>query len=316
MSESAMTPAHRFTVGGALGFGFEVLRARPGAVGFLLVFQTLVYAVIMVAQFGLIGHFAREGVMLADAGDTAGAFVVNMRLSAVSSLFSLLTAPFWLWLEAVWLVLFMRGHVTFWPGWGNLGRMTLGFMILFGVYIGAVIILTVVMALAIVILSLIAEGGGDPRVLVSIGVLLGLAMFVLMMAGLALFSALPAHGVTGRFEIGQAIRTAWRHMGGLVFAWLVFGVLYLVVISVCYGLLALGFLDEIRAMMDSFIKQPEDPLIAMRFYAWVIPQTQDLPLMMLVMAPIMLIMGVLMMIGRGISAKLALSMPDPEKKAD
>ena len=69
-------------------------------------------------------------------------------------------------------------------------------------------------------------------------------------------------------------------------------------------------------MMDSFIKQPEDPLIAMRFYAWVIPQAQSLPVMMLVMAPIMVIMGVLMMMGRGISAKLALSMPDPEQKAD
>lgn len=315
MTDMTTAPAHRFTVGGALGFGLEVFRARPGAVLTLLALQTLIYLAHTVFQYGIIGQLAREGVMAADAGDMAEAFTINMNLSAFSSLFWLLSAPLWLWLEAVWLVLFMSGRFTLWPGWGNLGRMTLGFIILFAVYMGSLIALMVVMALGVVIFTLIHQGGGDAGLLTRIGGFLGLLLLIVFLAALALFSALPAHGVMGRFDIGQAVRTAWRHMGGVVFSWIVFILLYLIVMAITYGLVGLAFHDQIRTVIETLSTQPSDPLFALRLYAVILPETQDLPVLAMVLAPPMLVLSAMMVIGRGIGAKLALSMPKMSKDA-
>ena len=54
----------------------------------------------------------------------------------------------------------------------------------------------------------------------------------------------------------------------------------------------------------------------MRLYAETLPTDQDLPWMGLTSASVMLIMGVIMLMGRGVSAKLALAMPAPSEKAD
>ncbi len=316
MTDMATTPAHRFTVGGALGFGFGVLRARPGAVAFLLVLQAVVFAALMAVQYGLMGRMAREGLMLAEAGDMVEALALNMRLSGFSSLFSVISAPLWLWLEAVWLVLFMSGRFTLWPGWGNLGRMTLGFIVIFGVYFAALIVLVIVMTTSLVGVALVQESGGDPAGIGVIALVLGLILFGLMLAGLALFTALPAHAVTGRFDIGQAVSTAWRHLVGVCIAWLVFFLVYLLAMAVFYGVYTVNFMDEVLAMMETISTRTEDPFIMMRLYAETLPTDQDLPWMGLTSASVMLIMGVIMLMGRGVSAKLALAMPAPSEKAD
>ncbi|EAP91339.1 hypothetical protein OA2633_04156 [Oceanicaulis sp. HTCC2633] len=316
MTDMATTPAHRFTVGGALGFGFAVLRARPGAVAFLLVLQAVVFAALMAVQYGLMGRMAREGLMLAEAGDMVEALALNMRLSGLSSLFSVISAPLWLWLEAVWLVLFMSGRFTLWPGWGNLGRMTLGFIVIFGVYFAALIVLVIVMTTSLVGVALVQESGGDPAGIGVIALVLGLILFGLMLAGLALFTALPAHAVTGRFDIGQAVSTAWRHLVGVCIAWLVFFLVYLLAMAVVYGVYTVNVMDEVLAMMETISTRTEDPFIMMRLYAETLPTDQDLPWMGLTSASVMLIMGVIMLMGRGVSAKLALAMPAPSEKAD
>lgn len=315
MTEMTNQPAHRFTVGGALGFGFEVFRARPGAVLILLGGQTLIYLVLMSVQYGLMGHMARESVAAADAGDMATALTLNMNLSAYSSLFSLLGAPLWLWMEAVWLVLFMSGRFTLWPGWGALIRMTLGFILAFGVYLGGVIVLSIVFGIGAAVLVALHQGGAEAGSLWLVGGGVGLILLLVLLGVLALFTALPAHGVTGRFELGAAIKTAWRNMGRLMLAWLGFAVIYCVGFGASYGLIGLAYLDQVKTLIESLAAQPEDPLIIMRFYAELFPDVRETPLALLLTGAIMLVMSVLMMIARGIGAKLALSMPPPSEKA-
>ena len=69
-------------------------------------------------------------------------------------------------------------------------------------------------------------------------------------------------------------------------------------------------------MMETISTRTEDPFIMMRLYAETLPTDQDLPWMGLTSASVMLIMGVIMLMGRGVSAKLALAMPAPSDKAD
>jgi hypothetical protein len=316
MSESAMTPAHRFTVGGALGFGFEVLRARPVAVLTLLGLQTLIYLALTMVQYGVMGPIAREGLLLAEAGNMGGAFALNMRLSGFSSLFSLISAPLWLWIEAVWLVLLMSGRFTLWPGWGSLGRLTLSYVIIFGVFFAFFVVLTFMIATGLVVFALVQESGGDPVMAGVVSAALGLILLVLVLVGFALLSGLPAHSVTGRLDIGQAVSTAWRHLGRVCVAWLVFMLVYTLIMAVTYGAYAINFMDEFRAMMETISAQTQDPFLMLRVYAETMPSGRDLLMLVLNTAPAMLISSAIMMIGRGISSKLALSMPEPEKKAD
>ena len=132
----------------------------------------------------------------------------------------------------------------------------------------------------------------------------------------SLFTALPAHAVTGRFDIGQAVSTAWRHLVGVCIAWLVFFLVYLLAMAVVYGVYTVNVMDEVLAMMETISTRTEDPFIMMRLYAETLPTDQDLPWMGLTSASVMLIMGVIMLMGRGVSAKLALAMPAPSDKAD
>ena len=99
MTDMATTPAHRFTVGGALGFGFQVFGARPNSVLVLLIGQTLIYVATTLGQLMLLGYMARQGIQAAEMGDNAGAYVQSMHLSSTSTLLSLLGLPFWIWLD-------------------------------------------------------------------------------------------------------------------------------------------------------------------------------------------------------------------------
>ena len=318
MSDPAMTPAHRFTVGGALGFGFEVLRARPVAVLFLLIGQTLIYVVMSLGQFMLLGYMARQGIQAADAGDSAAAFVQNMQFSTTSSLFSLFGLPVWLWLEAVWFTLFMSGRFVLWPGWAGLGRLALSWLIVFGVYIAACFAVFFVILIGGVVAMLAAETGtGDSSVAAMLVVFaLSLIAFVVMIAALSVFSGLPAHALSGRFEIGAAVRTGWRHVMGLTTAWIVFFILYMLVTVISYGGIAFWVGDHVVSTFEEMVRNPADPLLSMRLYAELVPGLDKLGVSLLVLTPMMFFIGLVMMIGRGISAKLALSMPEPEKKAD
>ena len=319
MTDIETMPAHRFTVGGALGFGFEVLKARPQSVLILLIGQALIYVVLTLGQFILMGDLARQGIQAVEMGNAADAYAVSMQFSSASSLFSLLGLPLWLWLEAVWLTLFMTGRFTLWPGWAGLGRLTLAGLILFGVYIVSLFVLVFVVMIGVVVAMLVAESGtGDSSVaaLLTVLALAVLAVFA-MIAVLSLFSALPAHALSGRpFEIGAAIRTGRRHLMGATVSWFVFLVLYMLALILSYGAIALMVGDHVVNTLNTVIETPQDPLMSMRLYAQLAPGADQALMSALFLMPVMLVMGVIMLIGRGISAKLALSMPPADEKAD
>lgn len=318
MTDTAPQVPHRFTVGGALGFGFQVLGARPRSVLVLLTAQTLIYVATTLSQLMLLGYMARQGIQAAEMGDSAGAYVQSMHLSTSSTLLSLLGLPFWIWLEAVWLTLFMTGRFTLWPGWAGMGRLALSMLILFGVYLGALFAIVFVVMLGVVFAALAAESGtGDSSVAVALLVLgLALVAFTGMIAALSVFSGLPAHALSGRLDIGAAIRTGWRHAGGLTLAWILFVLLYLLVMIIGYGGIALWVGDHVGMVFEDAFRDPTDPLLSMRLYAEVAPGPDKLGSSALVLTPILFFTGLVMIIGRGISAKLALSMPVPAEKAD
>lgn len=318
MTQSTGTPAHRFTLGGALGFGLDVFRARPGAVWLLLAVQTLIYVAMALGQFLLLGHLARQGVMAADLGQGAEAFTRSLQFSSLSSLISFLGLPVWLWLEAVWLSLFMSGRLALWPGWAGIGRLCVSGLILFGVYVASLFVLVFVMMIGMVIAALAAESGTGDSAMAAAMVVFALLLVatLVMIAALSVFSGLPAHALSGRFDIGSAIRTGWRHVWGLTFAWILFLIFYMLVMGVSYGLAALAVGDHVLTTLDQVIGSPDDPFLAMRLYARLLPGLDQAGVTALVLTPIMLAMGFVMLIGRGISAKLALSIPDPSEKAD
>ena len=317
MTDTTTTPAHRFTLGGALGFGFDVFRARPKSVLILLIVQTLLYTALYLGQYMLLGYMARQGVQAAELGDSAGAYVLNMQFSSVSSVYSLLGLPLWLWLEAVWLTLFMSGRFTLLPGWAGIGRLALSWLILFGVYLASLFAVFLVSMIGGVIAVMIIENGtGDSSVAV---VLVAVGFFVLLLlamsVALAVFSGLPAHALSGRFDIGGAIRTGWRHAAGLTTAWIVFTILYMLVIVISYGVIAAWVGEHVVRTFEDAFQNPSDPLMSMRLYAELVPGPDKLGISALVLLPVTFLMGVVMVMARGISAKLALSMPEPEQKA-
>lgn len=317
MSDPVVTPAHRFTVGGALGFGFQVFGARPKSVLVLLIGQALIYVAMTLGQLMLLGYMARQGIEAADAGDAASAFAQSMKFSSVSSLLSFASLPVWLWMEAVWLTLFMSGRFTLWPGWAGLGRLTLSWLILFGVYLAAFFAVFFVIMIGMVVAMLAAESGTGDSSVAAVLVVLALALIggVVMIAALSVFSGLPAHALSGRFDIGAAIRAGWRHVAGLTTAWIVFTFLYMLVMVISYGAIALMVGDYVMRMMEMLVQNPQDPLITMRFYARLTPGPDQAGISALVLTPVMVLMGVVMLVGRGIGAKLALSMPNPSEKA-
>ena len=318
MTDMTATPAHRFTLGGALGFGFEVFRARPGAVWLMLAAQTVIYVVMALGQFLLLGHLARQGVMAADLGQSAEAFTRSMQFSLVSSLISFLGLPVWLWIEAVWLTLFMSGRLALWPGWAGIGRLCVSWLVLFGVYVVSLFVLVFVVMIAAIIAMLAAESGtGDSSLAaVLVAFVLSLIAALALITALSVFSGLPAHALSGRFDIGAAIKAGWRHVWGLTFAWILFFILYMLVMAVSYGLAALAVGDHVLSTLNQVIGSPDDPFLAMRLYARLLPGLDQAGISALVLTPIMLAMGLVMLVGRGISAKLALSMPNPSEKAD
>ena len=317
MSDNATTPAHRFTVGGALGFWVEVFRARPGAVLILLGLQTVLYTVIYLGQYMLTGYLARQGVQAAELGDSAQAYAINMQFSSLSSLYTLLGMPLWLWLEAVWLTLFMSGRFTVWPGWAGIGRLALSWLVVFGVYLAALVVFILVSSIGGVVAVLMIESGAGDSSVAAVWVVVALSalVFLGMIAALSVFSGLPAHALSGRLDIGAAIRTGWRHAGGLIVAWIVFTLLYVLVVVISYGMIAAWVGEHVVRTIEDVFQNPSDPLLSMRLYAELTPGPDQLGVSALVLLPLTFLIGLVMLIARGISAKLALSMPDQTEKA-
>ena len=317
MTDMTTPPAHRFTVGGALSFGVEVFRARPGAVLTLLIGHTLIYVVMAVGQFVLFGELARTGMQAVERGDAAEAYALSMQFSSASSLISLLGLPLWVWMEAVWLTLFMSGRFTLWPGWAGIGRLTVSGLILFGVYLAAFLALFFVIMIGIVFAMLAAESGTGDSAVTAFLVVIALCLIggLGLVAILSVFSGLPAHALSGRFDIGGAIRAGRRHVVGLTLAWVLFLILYMLVMVVSYGAIAFSVGDQVANTFEMLLQNPEDPMITMRVYALLMPGVDQAWITALVLTPVMVSMGLVMMIGRGISAKLALSMPNPSEKA-
>jgi hypothetical protein len=283
----------------------------------LLIGHTLIYVAVAVVQFSLFGELARAGVQAAEMGDAGEAYALSLQFSSASSLISLLGLPLWIWMEAVWLTLFMRGRFTLWPGWAGLGRLTVSGLILFGVYLAAFLVLFVVMMIGIVFAILAAESGTGDSAVAAFGVVIALCLIggLGLVAILSVFSGLPAHALSGRFDIGGAIRAGWRHVLGLTLAWVLFLILYMLVMVVSYGAIGFSVGERVANTFDMLLQNPEDPLITMRLYALLMPGVDQAWMTALVLTPVMFSMGVVMMIGRGISAKLALSMPEPDQKA-
>jgi hypothetical protein len=102
---------------------------------------------------------------------------------------------------------------------------------------------------------------------------------------------------------------------GLTLAWVLFLILYMLVMVVSYGAIGFSVGERVANTFDMLLQNPEDPLITMRLYALLMPGVDQAWMTALVLTPVMFSMGVVMMIGRGISAKLALSMPEPDQKA-
>ncbi|WP_430430252.1 hypothetical protein [Oceanicaulis sp.] len=315
MADMTTRPEHRFTVLGALGFGLEVWRSRPAPTTFLVVLQALFYLAMTGLQMGLLGASARQGVQALEAGDTAGLFMASLNSSGYSSLLMLVSYPLILWLETVALVLFMSGRFSLWPGWASLGRLTLSALIIFAVYMAAIIVLSIFGVIIAITLIVMAESTGDSGLAIGMGAGLGAVGFLGLVALVSLFTALPGRAVTGALDMSGSISIARAHWLRLILVWVLAMGLYLVVMIVGYGLVWAVHSELIRAAWESLLAAPQDPYVSLYMYEALLPRAETALWLVLSMAPVMVMMCVVMMVWRGIVAKLALSMPNPSEKA-
>jgi len=310
MTQSSDVSRHRFTVMGALGFAAEVFKARPQS---MIRFSLVSFALMLVsagANFALMGQLAIPMMDAVRDGDTATFVRLNGYFSLSSMGITILTFLGYMWLEVVGLRLFLQGRLSWRFGGPVYGRLLVSYLVICGVWIGGYLACVLATVLLGMVVLIPAAAFSAPELGIAFIGALGLLGVIALMVLMVRFTAVPADIVLkDRFVLRPALADARRYWGRLLLVWLVWSVLYLVVMVLTIALTALFPHGWGRILWD-MLSQLDNPYVQYEGYAMAFSSFGGGALFLISLVPAYLASVGLMMIARGIGAKLALTLAD------
>ena len=309
MSDPILNRAPSFTIGSGLGFAFDVFKARPSST-MLLAALTLVLSLVMgVGGFAPMGLLGAELSAAEQSGQTARLLQLTGQLSLISLMVSVVTCLVYVWLETVWLTLFVKGRFSLLPGWDVFGRVLISFVLVYAVFFGVYIVLIFILIIPVVII--IEIGGGSGWLVATTLIVIGLLALAMLMLR---FTAVPAYVVLkDKFLLKAPFSVAGRRWGSLMGSWLVWIVIY--VLAMGSGLLiSLAIPGGSGAVLGDIFEHLDDPYYQYQAYAGAFSSAGSLALFTLSMLLMNVVMVPLIMISRGIGTKLALAIDEEETR--
>lgn len=202
----------QFDSGKALGFIFEVLRAKPGAFLVLCVLHCVIFAASAMIQYAITGAYGLESGVAMAGGDPdpamAGEFFTVMLAAMLPGLVLFCLAEAW------WLGLTMRGAASPLP-LADMARVFLAFAAIWILGLVAFGVLGFVAALITTLAAMAAPVAGF-----LVGAVLGLVVLALLVAYCVRVSPIPALCVLERrFVFGAGFGGARRIFWSLFGAW-------------------------------------------------------------------------------------------------
>lgn len=248
----------RFSARAALGYAWVIFRARPASFLRLAALQAVVFAATGFALFYTMG-LAGLSADAASAEQTAAV----LRTGALTIPIYVVMVLASIWIESLWLDLFFSRKVRLWPGWGDYGRLLLSFFIVFAVFVGGYLGVSVLGGFMIGIVA--ALGGAGPAIVVGLAGVISFVIFLVLVQ--MRFTAAP--GLTfreGRISVEAAWRLTGGRQGALLRAWLVYGAAYLIifgVVLIVFSMMPVGPVQGMQAALD----QPDNPLAQYTAYS-------------------------------------------------
>jgi len=305
-----MNRAQSFTIGSGLGFAYEVFKTRPKSTISLLLISLLLSVGYMLASTLPMGLWGAPLSSALQSGDMVSFTRLNSLISLSHLLVSIFGVLAYVWLETVWLVFVLKGQSSFKPGWAVMGRVFLSFLVVYAVYLGT---LFVTIVLAVIFITVLIVVGGDAGAMVSAG-MIGLVALIILIAIMLRFSAVPAYVVLkGKFLLSTPISVAGRRWGTLLTAWLIWSVIYLLVIAIGW---AIAFIipGGFGQMVWDTVRQFDDPFVHYTVYAEAFSSASALAMFTLSIIPLSVLPLPMLLIARGLGAKLALAIEAEEQK--
>lgn len=298
------TRSTQFSAGRGLQFGLDVLRRRPITLAQLSLAQAVVFGL---PSLGMIYAMGIVSAGFADAGnDPVAMMQVQSQLSVAMMVFNLLIYAGMVWIEAVWLELFINDRVTFLPPINRAIWLLPSFIIIFAIFFGGYFAILLVFGIA----AALAAASGGLEAAIGVG---AIGIVVLVIASLVFmprFSALPALAYIDKgLSFGSAWRLSGQHHGALMLAWSGYGLLYLLFMAGYFAVLVFGpgpYGEAIAYQLDNL----DNPYAQYEVYADIVAD----PARMATLAAVFLVGGivfsVLSLVSRGIGVSLALSRQD------
>ncbi|KAA5804718.1 hypothetical protein F1654_01570 [Alkalicaulis satelles] len=266
MSAGGTAPA-RFSVRAALGLWLTVLSRRPAA------FMS-VSLVTVLTQAGLFWLTTQAYIDIALALENAGERWDEVsgqlqRANLMSWLYMIVFLPFWLWLETIWLRLFNNEERPWRFHWAELGHLALSHLVLFAIYMAALIVSFILMMVLMMIAGIFMVIGGDvDGSFFSAPMMVTIVLVPLIVTGvlLAKFSALPALAVMRRtLDLGAAWRATKGALWRTVAAWIIALGLYGGLIG-GYALIGQNWSPVLRAHVEMMTASFDPALDAESFF--------------------------------------------------
>ena len=300
MSDSSSN-SRPFRAGPALGFGLAVLRRRPITFAQLSILQAAIFTIPALASFYVMGVMGQDIVNSID--NPVALMQAQMRMSLITTGINLLIYAGAVWIEAIWLELFLNDRVKIFPPISRMLWLLLSFVIIFAIFFAGYIVIFMVFMIAAIIAG--TSSG------VAAGVITGLiGLVVLLVVSLVVmsrFSALPAMTYLEKeLRLGKAWALARANQGSLMLAWLGFGGLYLIFMAVYLVVLFFGaqtFAEAIIYQFENF----DNPYAQYEVYAGLVENPTGLIALGAVFLIAGLIYSVISAVSRGIGVSLALS---------
>lgn len=300
MGDNASTPP-AFKAGAALGYGPTILRQRPITFAQLSVVQAVLFTIPALAVFYVMGVMGQDVMDVAD--DPIALMQTQLRMSLITSGINLLIYAGAVWIEAVWLELFMNNRVKLFPPISRMLWLLLSFVIIFAIFFAGYFVIFMVFMVA----AIFAGTSSGLAAGVIVGVIGVLVFVVLSLVVMSRFSALPAMTYQEKeLTLGKAWSLARANQGSLMLAWLGFGGLYLIFMAIYFAVL----LAAVGAFADAIIYQfenLENPYAQYEAYAALVENPGNLVALGLVFLFAGFAYSIISAISRGIGVSLALS---------
>ena len=242
-----MTP--KFDVGKALGFAFEVVRARPRAFVTLAIWTFVYGATLSAFQLQAVGDEMAAYLDMATGPAVSEAEQLRVTGAYISSIlpFVGITLVLGVLFECAWLRLFVRGQDGgIFPF--RIGRDE-GVFALTGLLLGLILVgaMLLFMIAAVVITALLASFG--PAGAVLAGGLVALVILALTAAIMTLVSPVLALGLLkGRISIGEGMRGARQFFWPLLGSYFVAVALSLIAYGLFVGVVSVMPFDQAGQM--------------------------------------------------------------------